>query len=129
VYRNLKDGERIVVDTASVVAIEESIVLGVAPNGRCGMCCFGGEGCCATTLTGPGKVFLQVRPRKPVVFCATAITLLDDLTRGRVLSTEHELSSVPSRGPANDRRSTGWRPRIDVARTTRREARTSPFTF
>jgi hypothetical protein len=24
------------------------------------MCCCGGEGCFSTTLTGPGKVFLQV---------------------------------------------------------------------
>jgi uncharacterized protein (AIM24 family) len=64
VYRSLKDGERIIVDTASVVAIEESVQLGVAATGRVGMCCCGGEGCCATTLTGPGKVFLQVRDTK-----------------------------------------------------------------
>jgi uncharacterized protein (AIM24 family) len=61
VYRNLKEGERIVVDTASVVAIEESVQLGVVSNGRFCMCCCGGEGCFATELRGPGKVFLQVR--------------------------------------------------------------------
>lgn len=59
VYRQLKSGERITVDSRSVVAIEESVQLGIRSNGRFCMCCFGGEGCCSTTLTGPGKVFMQ----------------------------------------------------------------------
>lgn len=60
VYRQLKEGETITVDSRSVVAMEEGVTLGIAPNGRFCMCCFGGEGCFSTTLTGPGKVFLQV---------------------------------------------------------------------
>ena len=59
VYKYLKDGERIIVDSRSVVAFEESVTLGIVSNGRFCTCCFGGEGCFSTTLTGPGKVFLQ----------------------------------------------------------------------
>jgi uncharacterized protein (AIM24 family) len=60
VYRQLADNETITVDSRSVVAFEESVTLGITPNGRICMCCLGGEGCFATTLTGPGKVFMQV---------------------------------------------------------------------
>jgi uncharacterized protein (AIM24 family) len=60
IFRYLKAGERIVVDTRSVVGFEDSVELGITPNGRCCTCLFGGEGCFSTTLTGPGKVFLQV---------------------------------------------------------------------
>jgi hypothetical protein len=81
VYRNLKDGERIVVDTASVVAIEESVQLGVVSNGRFCMCCCGGEGCFATSLTGPGKVFLQVRSKQMQwVFCCYTVSSISSLT-------------------------------------------------
>lgn len=73
VYRNLKEGERIMVDTASVVAIEESVQLGVVSNGRFCMCCCGGEGCFATELRGPGKVFLQVSACVSGVFDAPCL--------------------------------------------------------
>jgi uncharacterized protein (AIM24 family) len=59
-YRNLEPGELIIVDSRSVVAIENSVTIGITSNGRCCMCFCGGEGCCSTTLTGPGKVFIQV---------------------------------------------------------------------
>jgi len=59
VYRQLEAGETIIVDTKSLVAMENSVEMGIAPNGRIGMCCCGGEGCFSTTLTGPGKVFMQ----------------------------------------------------------------------
>jgi uncharacterized protein (AIM24 family) len=63
VYRNLKEGETITVDTTSVVAFEESVKLGIISNGRlCSVtCCCGGEGIFSTTLTGPGRIYLQVR--------------------------------------------------------------------
>lgn len=61
VYRHLEADETITVDSGSVVAIEEGVGLGIIPNGQLCTCCFGGEGCFSTTLTGPGKVFLQVR--------------------------------------------------------------------
>lgn len=60
-YRQLKDGETVTVDSRSVVAMEESVSLGITSNGQCSMMLCGGEGCCSTTLTGPGKVFMQVR--------------------------------------------------------------------
>lgn len=61
-YRNLQEGETIVVDTNSVLAFEESVKLGITPNGRicCSLtCCCGGEGICSSTLSGPGRVYLQ----------------------------------------------------------------------
>jgi uncharacterized protein (AIM24 family) len=61
VYKQLKDGEKIVVDTRSIVAMEQSVTLGITPSGGCCMCCCGGEGCFSSTVTGPGKVFMQVR--------------------------------------------------------------------
>jgi uncharacterized protein (AIM24 family) len=61
IYRLLTEGETIVVDSHSVVAIEDSVGLGIIPNGRFCTCCLGGEGCCSTTLTGPGRVYMQVR--------------------------------------------------------------------
>lgn len=61
VYRNLREGEMITVDSSSVVAIEETVKLGITSNGRlCGItCCCGGEGIFSTTLTGPGRVYMQ----------------------------------------------------------------------
>mmetsp|Transcript_2555 Transcript_2555/g.4378 ORF Transcript_2555/g.4378 Transcript_2555/m.4378 type:complete len:313 (-) Transcript_2555:65-1003(-) len=58
-YRTLLDGERIIVDSTSVLAIEESVQIGLTPNGRLCTCCCGGEGCCSTTLVGPGLVYMQ----------------------------------------------------------------------
>jgi len=63
VYANLKEGETITVDTESILAIEESVQMGVISNGRicCSLtCCCGGEGIFSTTLTGPGRVYMQV---------------------------------------------------------------------
>jgi len=59
VYKRLKEGETITIDTNSVVGFEDSADLGCRFNGRIGTCCFGGEGCFSTTLTGPGRVYLQ----------------------------------------------------------------------
>lgn len=61
VFRDLKSGEKVVVDSRSVVAIEKDVQLGITFNGRCCTIFCGGEGCCSTTLEGPGKVFMQVR--------------------------------------------------------------------
>lgn len=63
VYKHLEAGETITVDTNSVVAFEDSVTLGIIPNGRlCGLTCLcGGEGLFSTTLTGPGRVYMQVR--------------------------------------------------------------------
>lgn len=63
VYASLKEGETITVDTQSLLAIEESVKMGIVSNGRlCSItCCCGGEGIFSTTLTGPGRVYMQVR--------------------------------------------------------------------
>jgi len=61
VYRDLQAGETITVDSRSVVALEKEVELGITSNGRFCTCLCGGEGCFSTTLTGPGKVFMQVR--------------------------------------------------------------------
>ena len=60
-YRKLEEGETVTVDTTSVLAIEDTITLGITSNGRLCTCLFGGEGCFSTTLTGPGRVYTQVR--------------------------------------------------------------------
>lgn len=59
VQKDLRVGETIVIDSGSVVAFEDSCSLGIRPSGRLCMCFFGGEGCFNTTLTGPGRVWLQ----------------------------------------------------------------------
>lgn len=41
VFRQLEEGETIIVDTRSVVAMEESVTMGIVSNGRIGMCCCG----------------------------------------------------------------------------------------
>ena len=59
VYKVLKDGETIIVDSNSVVAFEDTVELGIRSNGRFCTCCCGGEGCFSTTLTGPGQIWMQ----------------------------------------------------------------------
>jgi uncharacterized protein (AIM24 family) len=60
IYRNLEPNETITVDSRSVIAMEDSVSLGIVPNGKFCMCLCGGEGCFSTTLSGPGKIFMQV---------------------------------------------------------------------
>ena len=57
----LKSGETLVVDSYSLVAWHDA-TLGVRPVGTCGACCCGGEGCCYTTITGPGTAWVQSMP-------------------------------------------------------------------
>ena len=59
-HKVLAPGEKLIVDTNSVVAWEETVEYGVKKNsgGLC-MCCCGGEGFFSTQLTGPGEVYVQ----------------------------------------------------------------------
>lgn len=57
--KTLAEGEKIVVDTESVLAWESTARLGVRPAGGCCGCCCGGEGMFNTTLEGPGTVYFQ----------------------------------------------------------------------
>lgn len=88
VYRKLEAGETVTVDSSSVVAIEESVSIGIAPNGRFCACLCGGEGCFSTTLTGPGKVFMQVRIAEAylIVAYSTGSCCMFNLLNRRTLS-------------------------------------------
>lgn len=57
--KTLGAGEMIVIDTNSLVAWESTATLGVRSSGGPCTCCFGGEGPCNTTLTGPGVAYIQ----------------------------------------------------------------------
>lgn len=57
--KNLEAGERMVIDTNSIVGYQQGVSYGVTPTGNCCVCCLGGEGCCYSTLTGPGQIYMQ----------------------------------------------------------------------
>mmetsp|Transcript_8833 Transcript_8833/g.21802 ORF Transcript_8833/g.21802 Transcript_8833/m.21802 type:complete len:304 (+) Transcript_8833:1-912(+) len=59
VFKHLNPGETITIDKGSLVGFEDSANLGCRFNGNLATGCFGGEGCFSTTLTGPGKVYMQ----------------------------------------------------------------------
>ena len=59
VFKDLKDGETVTIDAGSLVGFEDSAKLGCAFNGGFCTCCCGGEGCFSTTITGPGRVYMQ----------------------------------------------------------------------
>jgi len=59
VVKDLTDGETIIVDGKCILAQEDTVQIGITPSGGCGMICCGGQGCCNTTATGPGKIYLQ----------------------------------------------------------------------
>jgi len=76
VSRQLEPGEKLIVDTNSVVAFNDTVKYDVKRVGTCFTCCLGGEGCYNTEMTGPGVVYLQslsyeklikllVRPQMP----------------------------------------------------------------
>ena len=62
VQKSLGPGERILVDTDSVLAFTNTIHYDVKRVGNCVTCCCAGEGCFNTLLTGPGDVFIQSMP-------------------------------------------------------------------
>lgn len=57
--KTLADGERLLVDTDSVVGFQETVKMGIKSSGGCCNCCCGGEGMFNTVLTGPGLVVIQ----------------------------------------------------------------------
>lgn len=58
----LKAGEKIIVDTGHVVAMETTCSMDIETAGRFKSMMFGGEGLFNTTVTGPGRVYLQSMP-------------------------------------------------------------------
>lgn len=59
VKKSLQPGEKFIVDSDSVVAFSPSVGYDVVQVGTCITCCFGGERCFNTALTGPGDIYLQ----------------------------------------------------------------------
>lgn len=59
VMKELKDGEKLLVDTGHIAAYESSIKFDAKVVKGFKNMLFGGEGLFLTTLTGPGKVYLQ----------------------------------------------------------------------
>lgn len=57
--KELADGETLVVDSDALVGYDSTITTGVRSSGNCMVCCCGGEGCVNSTVTGPGRVFIQ----------------------------------------------------------------------
>lgn len=57
--RDLQEGERIRVDTGCVVGFEEGVDYSIERAGNIKTSLFGGEGIFLTTLTGPGRVYVQ----------------------------------------------------------------------
>ena len=58
----LQENETIKVDTGCVVAFEDSVTYDVKRIGSLKTVVFGGEGLFLSTLTGPGKIYLQSLP-------------------------------------------------------------------
>lgn len=61
--RVLGEGEKIVVDSDSIVGFQDTVQLGWQLNGGPCTWCFGGEGCCNLTMQGPGTVMIQSMSR------------------------------------------------------------------
>lgn len=57
--KSLAPGETILVDTHSVVAFTSGVSFDVKQVGSLATCCFAGEGCFNTELSGPGTVYFQ----------------------------------------------------------------------
>lgn len=57
--KDLADGETLVIDTNGLLAWSGTATMGIKTVGNCCTCCFGGEGCFNTTITGPGKAYVQ----------------------------------------------------------------------
>ncbi len=62
VERELRDGEKIKVDTGCIVALEKNVDYDIEMVGGIKSAFFGGEGLFFALLTGPGKVWLQSLP-------------------------------------------------------------------
>ncbi len=62
VERELRDGEKLKVDTGCLVALEKNVLYDIEMVGGIKSAFFGGEGLFFATLTGPGKVWLQSLP-------------------------------------------------------------------
>lgn len=59
IVKQLNPGEKILVDTDSILCFESSVTIDIQWVGNAAAICCGGEGLFNTTLTGPGKIWIQ----------------------------------------------------------------------
>ncbi|GKY95374.1 hypothetical protein MPSEU_000499100 [Mayamaea pseudoterrestris] len=59
ITRNLQAGEKILVDTDAILCFEQSVSIDIQWVGNVAAICCGGEGIFNTTMTGPGKIWIQ----------------------------------------------------------------------
>ena len=57
--QNLQAGETIIVEQNSILGYSGNVKLSIKQSGGIAECCFSGQGCFNTQLTGPGKIWLQ----------------------------------------------------------------------
>jgi hypothetical protein len=57
--QNLQPGEKLLVDTESILCFESSVTIDIQWVGNVAAICCGGEGLFNTTMTGPGKIWMQ----------------------------------------------------------------------
>lgn len=62
IERDLKPGEKLLVDSGHIAAMEESVDFDIQMVKGAKNILFGGEGLFLATLTGPGKVWIQTMP-------------------------------------------------------------------
>jgi uncharacterized protein (AIM24 family) len=59
IQKNLQPGEKLLVDTESILCFESSVTIDIQWVGNVAAICCGGEGLFNTTMTGPGKIWMQ----------------------------------------------------------------------
>jgi uncharacterized protein (AIM24 family) len=57
--KTLAPGEKLIIDSESLVGFQETVKLGITTTGGCCSCCCGGEGLFNTTVEGPGLIMIQ----------------------------------------------------------------------
>mmetsp|Transcript_6193 Transcript_6193/g.14807 ORF Transcript_6193/g.14807 Transcript_6193/m.14807 type:complete len:275 (+) Transcript_6193:79-903(+) len=60
--KELAEGEEVVIDRHSLLAMERTVALGIRRTGNCMVCCCGDQGLFNVVLTGPGWVMIQSMP-------------------------------------------------------------------
>lgn len=69
--RPLKEGEKILIDNNTLLAMSGGCKIGLKRTGNCLNCCCSGEGMFFTTVEGPGVVWLQGTSRAKMMMAMT----------------------------------------------------------
>jgi uncharacterized protein (AIM24 family) len=67
--KDLAEGEVVVIDGESLVGFSGGVSMDIRKTGNCMTMCCGGEGMFNTTLTGPGKIWLQTMSYEKMKNC------------------------------------------------------------